>query len=74
MPFTKSRFFSMALIVSLHVDAARSIKADVAMAEETADEIVRDERIDARGGRVLDEFSEALDGERARRRPGRRRP
>src|SRR5438105_12844339 len=48
----------------LHVDAVRAIEANVTMSEETAHEIVRDEGIDARGGRVLDEFSEALDGER----------
>src|SRR5204863_366812 len=48
----------------LHVDAVRSIEADVAMSEETAHEVIRDEGIDARGSRVLDEFSEALDGER----------
>ncbi len=42
----------------------RAIEADVAMSEETAHEVVRDEGIDARGGRILDEFAEALDGER----------
>src|SRR5881397_4349885 len=34
------------------------------MSEETAHEVVRDEGIDACGGWVLDEFPEALDGER----------
>src|SRR5262245_94804 len=34
------------------------------MSEEAAHEVIRDEGIDAGGGRVLDEFSEALDGER----------
>src|SRR5215475_15994079 len=34
------------------------------MSEEAAHEVVRDEGIDAGGGRVLDGFSEALDGER----------
>src|SRR5262245_37442547 len=35
------------------------------MCENTAHEVVRDEGIDAGGGRVLDELSEALDGERS---------
>src|SRR4030095_177199 len=48
----------------LDVDPVRAIEADMAMSEETAHEVVRDEGIDARDGRVLDEFSEALDGER----------
>src|SRR5438445_7572542 len=46
------------------VYAVRAIEADVTMSEETAHEVVRDEGIDASGGRILDEFSEALDGER----------
>src|SRR5262245_59034600 len=46
------------------VDTVRAIETDMTMAEETAHEVVRDEGIDAGGGRVLDELSEALDGER----------
>src|SRR5215475_15380814 len=45
-------------------DPVRAVEADVTMSEETAHEVVRDAGIDARGRRVLDEFSEALDGER----------
>src|SRR5881628_2515878 len=48
----------------LDVDTVRAIEADMTMSEETAHEVVRDEGIDACGGRVLDEFPEALDGER----------
>src|SRR5262249_32665844 len=48
----------------LDVDPVRAIQADVTMSKETAHEIVRDEGIDARDGRVPDELSEALDGER----------
>src|SRR5215470_6836987 len=46
------------------VDPVRAIEADMTMSEETAHEVVRDEGIDAGGGRVPDELSEALDGER----------
>src|SRR5262249_61451396 len=48
----------------LDVDPVRAIEADMTMSEETAHEVVRDEGIHARDGRILDEFSEALDGER----------
>src|SRR5262249_61252663 len=47
------------------VDPVRAIEADVTMSEEAAHKVVRDESINAGGGRVLDEFSEALDGERS---------
>src|SRR5262245_20265334 len=46
------------------VDPVRAIEADMAMSQEAAHEVVRDEGIDASGGRILDELSEALDGER----------
>src|SRR5262249_49075280 len=46
------------------VDTVWAIETDMAMAKETANEVVRDEGIDAGAGRVLDELSEALDGER----------
>src|SRR5262245_18685074 len=49
----------------LDVDPVRTVEADMTMPEEAAHEVVRDESIDARHGRVLDELSEALDGERS---------
>ena len=50
----------------LHVDAARSVKVDIAVAEEPTGEIGRDEREDARLRLLDNEFAKPVEGQRAR--------
>ena len=49
-----------------HVDAVRAVELGIAVADEPADQIVRDEREHPRDRRLHDELAESLDGQRRR--------